>query len=73
MDAADLEQHQLERLNQLLDADPAGQFLLRRDAGRICGCRSRSLDDLAQLPFTFKEDLVGAWLRRHATARWPGI
>jgi phenylacetate-CoA ligase len=58
MDAADLEQHQLDRLNQMLARIlPDNSFY----AEALANLRLplASLDDLAQFPFTFKEDLVG--------------
>ncbi|HEX4148791.1 MAG TPA: phenylacetate--CoA ligase family protein [Pirellulales bacterium] len=58
MDAADLEEHQLLRLNQLLARIlPDNSFYA--EALAEVQRPLTSLDDLAQLPFTFKEDLVG--------------
>ena len=59
LDPAALEEHQITRLNGLLDQIlPANPFYAEKlaDIQRPL----RSLDDLAQLPFTFKEDLLGS-------------
>jgi phenylacetate-CoA ligase len=59
LDPAALEEHQIARLNALLDKIlPANPFY----ADKLADIRRplRSLDDLAELPFTFKEDLLGS-------------
>ncbi len=57
LDRAELEQHQLTRLNQLLAAIlPANQFY----ADKLSSTQVplESLDQLPQLPFTTKEELA---------------
>ena len=64
--AADLTTHQLRRLNALLKAIvPAQSFLCRKTSAVLTPAALadpkgplRSLDDLAPLPFTFKEELL---------------
>jgi phenylacetate-CoA ligase len=59
LDRAGLERHQLERLNRLLDRIlPANRFYSEQftDLQRPI----RSLEEFARLPYTFKEDLLGA-------------
>jgi len=61
---------QLERLNALLDGVlPHNEFYARK----LAGVRRplRSLDELAELPFTFKEELHGANGRMAANLTWP--
>jgi phenylacetate-CoA ligase len=58
LDAQSLARHQLQRLNDLLDEIiPANGFY----AAKLGGIERpiRSLDALAKLPFTFKEELLG--------------
>ena len=58
MDAAALEEHQLERLNRLLARIlPHNSYY--SEALAEVRLPLDSLDGLAQIPFTFKEDLVG--------------
>ena len=58
LDRAELEQHQLARLNQLLAAIlPANQFYV--DKLSASSLPLESLTQLSQLPFTTKEELAG--------------
>ncbi len=59
LDGRALERYQLDRLNQLLDRIlPANPFYNRKLAGAQRPIES--LDDFAQLPYTFKEALMSA-------------
>lgn len=59
LDAAALEQHQLTRFNALLERVlPSNPFYAEK-LGEL-GRPLESLDELARLPFTFKEDLLGS-------------
>jgi phenylacetate-CoA ligase len=69
---ADLERYQLERLNALLDQIlPANEFYAQKLA-RVKR-PIESLTDLATLPFTFKEELVGAGCQGDVATNltWP--
>jgi phenylacetate-CoA ligase len=71
LDRAALAEHQLEKLNELLDQIlPANHFY----AEKLAGLKRplQSLDELRKLPFTFKDELIDA--RRHdlaANLTWP--
>ena len=52
----EIESYQLERLRKTLEAAKRAPYF----ADRLSGCRIESLDDLAKLPLTTKEDLRAA-------------
>jgi len=57
LDSQALAEHQVERLNRLLGAIlPENRFYQQKFGGSRP--LIKSLDELAQLPFTFKDDLV---------------
>ncbi len=73
LNGVDLAQHQLTRLNSLLEKIlPQNEFYAEKLAG--ISRPLDSLDDLAQLPFTYKEELIGSrtdadWAANHTYPR----
>jgi len=67
LERAALERHQMERLAQLWDTVlPANRFYAEKLAGR--SAPPASLDELAELPFTSKEDLLLGETENHLPA-----
>jgi phenylacetate-CoA ligase len=67
LDGEELDQHQLEGLNRLLKAIlPQNQFYAEKFSSltaeqlKLTDGPLRTLDELSQLPFTFKEELMGS-------------